>query len=242
MDARVGVKPVRWLSGVATAALLFTARTASGDPKGAPPPEEAAPGSDRSRAADLFARASEAYRTGQFALAISLLLELHRIKPEPVLHYDLARAYEGLGRWHEAISSYEAYLREDATIADRGAIERRLETLRGLEAAAAAPPTASASAPPPGRSVVPPVIVGALGLVTIGTGLALGVASRNEESKVDDGRDQRAANEALDRAERLATVANVSYVVGGALLVAGAVWLFFSRSTRAVAVDSVIRF
>src|SRR5688500_2402216 len=66
----------------------------------------------------MFDRASELYRAGRFSEAVALLLELQRIRPEPVLHYNLARAYEGLGRWQEATASYEAYLREDPTIVD----------------------------------------------------------------------------------------------------------------------------
>jgi tetratricopeptide (TPR) repeat protein len=233
---------VRWLRGLATIALLLSARTASADPKGSPSPDAAAPSEGRGRAAELFARASEAYRAGQFALAISLLLELESIKPEPVLHYNLGRAYEGLGRWSEAIAEYEAYLREDGTITDRGAIERRLETLRGAAAASARAP-APAPPTPPERSILPPLILGGLGALTLGAGLILGVESKSEESKVDDGRDQRGAKQALDRAEHLATAANVAYVVGGALLVTGAVWLFFAKSHRGgVAAASVIRF
>jgi hypothetical protein len=185
----------------------------------------------------MFARASDAYRDGQFALAISILLELRRIKPEPVLDYNLARAYEGLGKWSEAIAAYEAYLREDRTIADRGAIERRLETLRVLQARAAEP-----AAPPERPSFLVPALFAGAGLASVGAGFVFGAVSRTEESKVDDGRDQQAARDALDRGQRFATVANIAFVVGAALLVGGAVFLIVPKSKLSSASAPTLRF
>jgi tetratricopeptide (TPR) repeat protein len=185
------------------------------------------------QAVEQFTQASELYRQGRFAEAITLLRELQRTKPEPVLHYNLARAYEGLGKWHDAIVSYEAYLREDSTIVDRGAIERRLQTLRDAEArstrAATAPSTAPAPQPEP-RSYLLPAIVAGAGVMIVGTGFVLGGISRGEEAHVEDGRDQRASSDALGRAEDFATAANVAFVVGGILVAGGVVLLLLPKA------------
>jgi tetratricopeptide (TPR) repeat protein len=180
-------------------------------------------------AVELYNRASELYRQGRFGEAVDLLHQVQRVKPEPVIHYNLARAYEGLGRWREAIAAYEVYLREDPTLSDRGAIERRLQTLRALE-----PPAAGAvESTPRGRSYVVPILLVGLGAAAAGSGFVFGGLSRTNEERVDDGRDQRAAHDALGRAEDFATAANISFVVGGVLVAAGVIWFLIDKDGAA---------
>jgi tetratricopeptide (TPR) repeat protein len=100
---------------------------------------------DRERALALFLESDADYKRGDFEHAAALLREAYSLHPEPILLYNLARALEGLGDFDGAIESYERYLNAATEIADRGAIERRIATLRAKVAAAK-------SAPPDARS------------------------------------------------------------------------------------------
>src|SRR5687768_16378204 len=55
------------------------------------------------RARELFKKSDESYRAGRFQEAIDLLSEAFRLDPKPVLLYNIARAYEGLGDTPRAI-------------------------------------------------------------------------------------------------------------------------------------------
>jgi len=94
---------------------------------------------DRERAVALFRDSDAHYKRGEFERAAALLREAYALHPEPLLLYNLARALEGLGDFVGAIEQYERYLNLATEIPDRGAIERRLETLR----AQVAKPTAT---------------------------------------------------------------------------------------------------
>jgi hypothetical protein len=77
---------------------------------------------------------------------------------------------------------------------------------------------------------VGPWILGGVGVLVIGGGVIAGVMmnSTQEEYEQLQIRDKGDVNEAIelrDRAETQATVANVLYGVGGAVLVAGGIWL-----------------
>src|SRR5262249_22344569 len=94
----------------------------------------AAQTSDDARAVELFETSATRYREGRFQEAIELLKEAYRLRPEPGLLYNRARAYEGLGDAKQATIAYRQYLHDEPNAADRGAIETRLKTIeRQLE-------------------------------------------------------------------------------------------------------------
>ncbi len=95
---------------------------------------------DRDRALVLFRESDVHYKRGEFEQAATLLREAYSLHPEPLLLYNLARALEGLGDFEGAIEQYERYLNAESKIADRGAIERRIATLREQVARTAKPP------------------------------------------------------------------------------------------------------
>jgi tetratricopeptide (TPR) repeat protein len=193
------------------------------------------------KAAHLFDESIERYRQGRFQEAIDLLKQAYALKPAPVLLYDLARAYEGLGDTDGALDAYRAYLRDDPTAKDRGGIEVRIATLQRQhderEArlhAAATPITPSpppAEAPPAHRaSPVPWVLVG-VGAAGIGAGAVLGILAR---ARHDDALAESAAMRATDlqsNAQHFATAANVAFVMGGALAIGGLVWGIVDRTS-----------
>src|SRR3954471_13225447 len=85
---------------------------------------------DRDKALRLFEDSNKAYKSGKFEDAAELLRQAYGLYPEPLLLYNLGRAQEGLGDPQGAIDSYERYLKEAKQVDDRGAIERRIATLK----------------------------------------------------------------------------------------------------------------
>lgn len=84
----------------------------------------------KDKALALFEKSDRAYKAGKFEDAAKLLRDAYALYPEPTLLYNLGRAQEGLGDIDGAIASYEKYLRDAKQIQDRGAIERRVATLK----------------------------------------------------------------------------------------------------------------
>lgn len=84
----------------------------------------------RAHAVQLADDSEKAYKAGNFEKAAKLLREAHDLYPEPILLYNLGRALEGMGNAKDAIAAYEGYLHDAKQIDDRGAIERRIATLK----------------------------------------------------------------------------------------------------------------
>ena len=220
----------------------------------AKPPKEAA-NPNRGRATELFKKSSEAYLRGDFTQTIALLDEAYALDPQPVLVYNKARAHEGLGHLAEAIELYEKYLAEEPASRDRGAIEKRLVALRQQrdergavekersvvekeraevekERATQTSTTAPPPEPPHRRSVVPYVVmgVGAAGLVS-GTVFGLMALSRKDDATAEP--TQQKSVDLRDKGATFATISNISFIAGGVLVAAGAVWWFVDgKSSR----------
>ncbi len=214
----------------------------------------------RDRALDLFEQSMRSYREGRFQEAVDKLIEARKLKSEPVLLYNLARAYEALGQSKEAADAYAQYLNEEPNAPDRKAIEGRITTLRA-QAAQAAELAARQSSPPSGEdgskekdtkdkdvvaepresttSVVPWVVVGA-GALTIGAGFVIyGLAQGKHDDATQDPVQLSAAGK-QDSAEGLATAATATILAGAVVTVIGAAWVVVrmtssSSSTRASA-------
>jgi tetratricopeptide (TPR) repeat protein len=204
----------------------------------------------KARALELFEQSARAYRDGRFQDAIDLLLEARRVKPEPVLLYNLGRAYEALGKPAEAANAYAEYIAEDPRAVDRRAIEGRIATLRAqaeqLDKAKSPPPPPpppAAPAPPAPAApladreeptVVPWVITG-VGIAGVGAGVALAiVASIRHDDAVNEAA-QRPAQEKQDQAETFATGATIAFITGGVVAAGGLTWLgirAFGTSSR----------
>lgn len=244
-------------NAVLVAAFVVATSLATRDAQAEPKPgvvRSAPTNANKARAADLFKKGADAYLHGDFALAISFIDEAYAIDPQPVLVYNKARAHEGLGHADEAIALYEQYLSEEPSSPDRGAIEQRLATLRKqkeerlavekeravvekerAERAAAPPP------PPPHERSVLPYIVAGVGVVGLVTGTIFGLMA---SSKEDDGAAQRVQQKAIDDRDTgatFATVANISFIAGGALLAAGAVWWALDGAGRKRTADRGLR-
>lgn len=192
----------------------------AGDPKGA---------------AELAARARSAYEAGKFRDAADLYQRAHDLDADPTLLFNLARCFEALATLDDlraSIRDYQAYLRARPDASDRAAVERRIDVLanqiRVLEEQSKpkpppppAPPTILAA--PRAHTPIPWIACG-VGLGGIAAGAVLGAIAKGERA---DANRATSGADALDleaKSAHLATAANVAFVAGAALAVAGAAW------------------
>ncbi len=247
----LGLSTALTVTTVSSAASAERERKKPAPAAGKDPAPTGAASANRTRAADLFKKSSDAYLHGDFATAIKLLDEAYAIDPQPVLVYNMARAHEGLGHVDEAVRLYERYLSEDPNSSDRGAIEQRLATLhrqqeerKRLEKEKADVETQRAqqqqqqqaieqreretrNAPPPEppreRSVLPYVVAG-VGAAGVATGAVFGFLALDKEDAGTRAASLKDAIEARDTGKTFATLSNVSFIMGGLLVAGGAVW------------------
>lgn len=209
-------------------------------------PAEAAPtkAADQARALELFQQSEALYKEGRFQEAAALLEEAYALHPEPLLLYNLARARDGEGKLVAAADAYEAYLRDAPEAADRGAIEKRIRTLRQrvqerarleqesqeaqerLEQVERERQAQTADEPDDGDSVLagplPWVVVG-VGAAGAGVGLILGLVAQSQHDEAMEEPVQTEAASLQAGAEDLATGANIALIAGGTVALVGAV-------------------
>jgi tetratricopeptide (TPR) repeat protein len=179
-----------------------------------------------SRALELFEQSAQAYREGRFQEAVDRLLEARRFKAEPVLLYNLGRAYEALGKPADAADAYAKYLEEEPEASDRKAIEGRIATLRGQanELAAARRDPAQPRDESDALSAVPWVVMG-VGVASLGTGAVLGLVAKGKHDDAVADPVQASAVETQNTADNLARAATVTLIAGAVISAMGLAWL-----------------
>lgn len=201
--------------------------------------------SDEARAVQLFEESSKAYEAGRFAEAIDLLKKAWALKKEPVLLYNLGRAYEGVGNLEEAAKAYSDFLEASPNVPDRGAVTQRISSLRRqieekkalerqrVEAEREKRAAEARAEQSRHRPSIVPWIVAGVGVLGIGAGAYSGALSNDRHDEAMNEPSYLFAKERQESAETAATVANVLFIVGGALVVAGVVWgVLDRRSSR----------
>jgi tetratricopeptide (TPR) repeat protein len=157
----------------------------------APPAESPAeePIDTEARAMTAFNDGQAAYDRGEYKVALELFLEAQSLYPSPVFHYNIARCYEALENYEQAITSYNAYLRSTKSSTgqdpeDKQNIENTIARLEKLLEAERAEDEAARNkepivivkesdqpkGPPPGRAAL---ISGGV-LTAIGAGVLIG--------------------------------------------------------------------
>jgi len=209
----------------------------------------------KKHAGELAAESSQHYKRGEFEISVALLRQAYALYPEPNLLYNLGRSLEGLGDAKGAIEAYESYLAAGKSIEDRGAIERRVTTLKAEVAEKARlaepkpppkplpppvvkPPVVAPHVEPPpridrtpnpqGPSILPwfPITAG-VAVLAGGGGLAFLASDRHDQAvHATVGTDAQGLQ---DQANRFATIANVMFVAGGVALAGGLVWEIHER-------------
>jgi tetratricopeptide (TPR) repeat protein len=192
------------------------------------------------RALELFEQAEESYEAGDLERAVELLLEARSIyAEEPVLLYNLARAYEGLGRLEEALDAYREYLREQPNPPARGAIEQRVTAIeRQLESRRALESEREALAERARQVETRPVaddsgagawpwIVSSVGVAGIAAGIVFGVIALDREEQAMNATTQESALSLYDEGNTFATGSTIAFVAGGVVAGLGIAWIVF---------------
>ena len=186
----------------------------------------------KARALELFKQSKDKYRSGDFQAAANLLEEAYELHDEPVLLYNLARAYEGLGELERAAAAYEQYLVAEPDTKDRGAIEQKVSNIRkqvaerdalAEQARSAADPAQPTRTEPAGVSPWPWVLVG-VGAAGVGTGAILGVMANDKHDDAVAEPSALAAQDLQSSAEALVVAANLAFIAGGLVAAAGLAW------------------
>lgn len=204
------------------------------------------------RAMELYRAAQVSYREGDYEAAVALLTDAIELHDAAALHYNLGRSYQELRRWGEARAEYVAFLESDPDSPQRAQVEERIAEIDRLTAEPAPepapppeeepelddpqvpPPQVDA---PPRRVAATPWVLFGLGVLSLGTGVAMGALFLGQMNLAEDpGATPDEAAAALDRAENYSTAATITLVVGGGLAIAGLVWgiidLLRSRDAR----------
>lgn len=213
--------------------------------------------------------AKRAYGVGEYDKAIEEYTAAGLIVDSPLVLYNMAQTYRASRQYEKAIRQYRLFLDRGQPGSEvRLLVECHIRTMTAeLEhAAATAPPEGpihddSTLARPPDASYeqslrreVPSrwtstryaaMGAGGLGLAALTTGLAFGLQSagyKDDAAAICPSSPCARADEAntlTDKADRSATIANVSYLAGGALLVAGTIlWIVGAPTDDATAGDA----
>jgi tetratricopeptide (TPR) repeat protein len=230
----------------ALAATILVLTLCPAPASGAPSRSSAAERAANEQAIALYRQSTRAYDEGRFQDAADLLTRAYALHAEPILLFNLARAYEGSGNVDKAIDAYTRYLAREPGAPDRRSIEQRVATLqkqvddrqalerqrdeerarveqahRDAERARQAAERAEEQRRRP--SVVPWVVAGA-GVAGIGAGVVLGVVSHAHYVDARDEPFKAPASADYSSAQSFATGANVAFVAGGVVAAAGLVW------------------
>ncbi len=205
---------------------------------------------DKASALALARAGDEAYKAGDFERAAELVRRAYELYPEPLLLYNLALALDGMGKPSEALDYYERYLATNPDVKDRGAIERRVATMRSQLAAQAeraeAERVAASKPRPSGPTVAPapasklPFLTIGVGVLAAGGGIAFGAASIKRHDDAEAAPSQLVAQQHQDRAQLYATTANVLFIAGGVIAVGGVVWAVLDRRPRSATETKIV--
>ncbi|HEY1960658.1 MAG TPA: tetratricopeptide repeat protein [Polyangiaceae bacterium] len=195
----------------------------------------------------LTQRAKVAFDSGDFGTAASLLERAYALKPWPVLLYNLGRAYQQAGRRAQAVDAYERYLRSEPTSADAGAVRESIRQLndqiardRELESQTAAARDRLAREAEDARRAREaareanerarhkasawPWIVTGTGVGAVAAGSVLGALALSTHASAVAEPSASKAESQQGTAQSFALAANVLFVAGSAIAVAGLVW------------------
>ena len=197
---------------------------------------------EEERAKAHFLAGQSYYDQASYADALKEFNEAYRLSQKPALLYNVARCYEALGRFAEAVGMLQRYLADEPETTDRAAIEERIRNLQERQKQADKAPPPVVIPPPPIVTAPPPPpeprhrqwtwIVGGAGVALLGAALGTGVASQLDYNDLEKscpgpgfgctGKD----SSNIDRGKQLSVATDVLWPIGAAAVVGGVV-LFF---------------
>lgn len=251
---RITTIPVSLLCSVLALAPVQVVAAPPKQPEPAPSEEEAAPDEDPNytRAVEAYRRGTELYNAAKFEEALASFQEAATLYASPDFQFNIAKCYERLGKYEEAIRSYETYLRTAEDSGDTAVIEASIADLqRRIEerdAAAEKPPDPGPEvAPepepgkPPGRAlmITGGVLLGVGAAVALGGGLGFGIPVSRDNATLGEVLDDNPDNLTFAEADEIANGARLNQTleivmigVGGALVVTGAALLGVGMSKK----------
>lgn len=235
------------VSLLCSALVLAPVQVTAAPPKQTEPPpseEEAAPEEDPNfqRAVEAYRRGTELYNAAKFDEALEAFQEAATLYASPDFQFNIAKCYERLNKYEEAIRSYELYLRTAEDTGDSAVVEASIADLkRRIEERDAAAenepepePEPTGPTKPPGRTLVLTggVLLGVGAAVALVGGLAFGIPVSSKNATLGevlddnpDGLTFAEADKIADAARSSQTIELVMIGVGGALVLTGAVLL-----------------
>jgi tetratricopeptide (TPR) repeat protein len=153
---------VIWPRGASAQSEAKTPGPATPPPAQAAPPAPApAPAGDdaMAQAKQHFETGRNAYNAGDYVTAIREFKEAERLRPSPILDYNIGLANEKLGKRRVAVKYYRRYLELQPNAANHAEVEGKVQQLEA-EIASQPPPAATAqpggTAPQPNAQVEQP--------------------------------------------------------------------------------------
>ncbi|HEY8428449.1 MAG TPA: tetratricopeptide repeat protein [Sandaracinaceae bacterium] len=194
--------------------------------------------SDDARARQLYLEGDRHYQEGRYEEAVSAFQESYRLSGRPLLLFNLANAYERLGRYGDALDALREYL-PHAPPDEQELIRARIASLEQRSAPTPAPDPVTA--PPSGDAslLTAGIAVGGAGLVLSVSGIVFGALALDARGRAQaacvtlDGTTlcDRSARDALEQDAVFAALADVGIVVGIAAIAAGAVLTFLGATS-----------
>ena len=224
------------------------AETATSPEDGGDQADEPRKADSLERAMDAYNRGQEHYRRARYKEALIAFKEASTLYASPDFQYNIARCYEKLEQYEEAILAYQTYLSTKPDASDREDVEASIEFLQQKAAeeeksrdAATATPTPAPTpvdAPPEPRPDRPLIIAGAVvggvgAVLALGGGIGFGVAAQRRSDDVffiqeegnPDGATRAETKTLADEGKTFETLQIAFAATGGVLVVAGAALL-----------------
>jgi tetratricopeptide (TPR) repeat protein len=199
---------------------------------------------DEEAARRHFERGLTHYDAGEYQAALAEFDAVKRFHDSPALDYNIARCYDRLERYQEAVTAYERYVTQKPDAPDAPMTRERIATLRkrlGSPAEAPAPPTPAPAPPTPAPAIAAtpatpiddgarphsslrrwaaPIAIGAgaLAAAAIGAGL-LGSVKSDYDAALGPSGCRPCSNDQIAPLERRADAGYALLGVGGALVV-----------------------
>lgn len=129
---RLGCGFLRAVGLVGLAAAFAIASPLSAQAQGESPTvtSTGAPDAKTQEAEAAAERGKELYREGKFVEALLEFKRAYELKPTAALSYNMARSYEQLSQWDEAIKAYERFMTESTSAKDRAEAADKIEFLK----------------------------------------------------------------------------------------------------------------
>jgi tetratricopeptide (TPR) repeat protein len=219
-----------------------------------PPPDE---DPNYARAVEAYRLGTELYNAAKFEEALAAFQEAATLYASPDFQFNIAKCYERLGKYEDAIRSYELYLRTaedsgdtaviEASIAD---LQRRIKERDAAAEAANKPDPVPTGPKNPGKKLVLTggVLLGVGALVALGGGLGFGIPVSSDNKTLGEVLDDNPDGLTFAEADEIAKGARLNQTlelvmigVGGALVITGAALLGIGMSKNKKAKTAQLR-